>query len=163
MRRHFKAEEFVELMKSTARNLDSRYVNQTKIYNYNATSDGHSVVQMNLNEYRGKMGRLVDAGALLRAIDGGAGSDMRVPNITIAPSEVYKLDLARFFVDGENLTYSIEGANTAIATAEVDNKTKMLVVTGNSSGSTTATLNAGGKTQTIAITVRKSGDSDGWL
>lgn len=163
MRRHFKAEEFVELMKSTARNLDSHYVNQTKIYNYNSTSAGYSVVQMNLNDYRGKMGRLVDAGALLRAIEGGAGRDMRVPNVTVAPGEVHRIDLAKFFVDGENITYSIEGPNAAIATVEVDNKTKTLIVTGHSLGATTATLNADGKTQSIAITVRKIGDSNGWL
>ena len=64
MRRHFKAEEFIELMKSTARDLDSKYANQTKIYHYNHASAGYSTVQMNLNDYRGKMGRLIDAGAL---------------------------------------------------------------------------------------------------
>ena len=163
MRRHFKAEEFIELMKSTARDLDSRYVNQTKIYNYNSTSAGYSVVQMNLNDYRGKMGRLVDAGALLRAIQGGAGSDMRVPNITVAPGEVYTLDLARIFVDGETLTYSVSGADETVAVATVDNKAKTLIVKANSLGATTATLTAGEKVQTIAITVRKSGNSGGWL
>ena len=163
MRRHFKAEEFIELMKSTARDLDSRYVNQTKIYNYNSTSAGYSVVQMNLNDYRGKMGRLVDAGALLRAIQGGAGSDMRVPNITVAPGEVYTLDLARIFVDGETLTYSVSGADETVAIAMVDNKAKTLIVKANSLGATTATLTAGEKVQTIAITVRKSGNSGGWL
>ena len=161
-RRHFKAEEFVELMRSTARGVDHLYANKTKKYNYNHSSAGFSVVQMNLNDYRGKMGKLIDAGALLRAID-NAGNDMRVPNITVAPGEVYKLDLVRFFVDGENLTYSISGANENIAVVTVDNDTKTLVVTANSLGATTATLKAGGKVQTIAITVRKSGNSDGWL
>jgi hypothetical protein len=149
-------------MKSTARGVDHLYANKTKKYNYNHSSAGYSVVQMNLNDYRGKMGKLIDAGALLRAID-NAGSDMRVPNITVAPGEVYKLDLARFFVDGEDLIYSVSGANETIAVAMVDNNTKTLVVSANSLGATTATLKAGGKTQTIAITVRKSGDSDGWL
>ena len=161
-RRHFKAEEFVELMRSTARDVDHLYTNKIKTYNYNHSSAGYSVVQMNLNDYRGKMGKLIDAGALLRAID-NAGSDMRVPNITVAPGEVYKLDLARFFVDGENLTYSVSGANETIAVVTVDNDTKTLIVSANSLGATTATLKAGEKTQTIAITVRKSGNSDGWL
>ena len=161
-RRHFKAEEFVELMRSTARGVDHLYANKTKKYNYNHSSAGFSVVQMNLNDYRGKMGKLIDAGALLRAID-NAGNDMRVPNITVAPGGVYKLDLVRFFVDGENLTYSVSGANETIAVVTVDNDTKTLIVSANSFGATAATLKAGEKTQTIAITVRKSGNSDGWL
>ena len=115
---------------------------------------------MNLNDYRGKMGKLIDAGALLEAIK-GAGSEMRVPNILVAPSEVQKIDLAKFFVDGETLTYSVEGANAAIATTEVDGT--MLVVTGVASGATSATITAGEKIQTIAITVRKSGSGSGWL
>ena len=168
-RRHFKAEEFVELMRATARDVDHHYTGKIKKYNYNHSSAGYSVVQMNLNDYRGKMGKLIDAGALLRAIDGTApnangkpaGSDMRVPNILVAPSEVQKIDLAKFFVDGETLTYSVEGANAAIATTEVDGT--MLVVTGMASGATSATITAGEKTQTIAITVRKSGSGSGWL
>ena len=168
-RRHFKAEEFIELMQSTARDVDHRYVNKTKKYNYNHASPGYSVVQMNLDDYRGKMGKLIDAGALLRAIDGTApnangkpaGSDMRVPNILVAPSEVLRIDLAKFFVAGETLTYSVEGANAAIATAEVDGT--MLVVTGVASGATSATITAGEKTQTIAITVRKGGNEGGWM
>ena len=168
-RRHFKAEEFIELMQSTARDVDHRYVNKTKKYNYNHASPGYSVVQMNLDDYRGKMGKLIDAGALLRAIDGTApnangkpaGSDMRVPNILVAPNEVLRIDLAKFFVAGETLTYSVEGANAAIATAEVDGT--MLVVTGVASGATSATITAGEKTQTIAITVRKGGNEGGWM
>ena len=168
-RRHFKAEEFIELMQSTARDVDHRYVNKTKKYNYNHASPGYSVVQMNLDDYRGKMGKLIDAGALLRAIDGTApnangkpaGSDMRVPNILVAPSEVLRIDLAKFFVAGETLTYSVEGANAAIATAEVDGT--ILVVTGVASGATSATITAGEKTQTIAITVRKGGNEGGWM
>ena len=69
-RRHFKAEEFVELMKATSRDLDHYYVDRTKVYNYNHSSAGYSVVQMKLNNYRGKMGTLIDAGALLEAIEG---------------------------------------------------------------------------------------------
>ena len=160
-RRHFKAEEFVELMKSTSRNIDSRYAGQTKTYNYNHASAGYSVVQMNLNDYRGKMGTLVNAGALLQAIKDGAGSDMRVPNVTIAPGEVQTIDLTKFFVGGEALTYSVKGADSAVAKVEVNGT--MLVVTGVTSGATTATVTTGAKNQTIAVTVRKSGNASGWM
>lgn len=172
MRRHFKAEEFVELMKTTARDLDHRYTNKTKKYHYNHSSAGYSTVQMNLNNYRGKMGKLIDAGALLRAIYDPenpdrepAGSDMRVPNITVAPTKDVRIDLAAYYKEGETLTYSVTVANEAIATAVVDNTAKALVVTGKASGTTTATVTIVGKpnmAQTIAITVRKTGGS-GWM
>lgn len=174
MRRHFKAEEFIELMRSTSRDLDGLYINQTKKYHYNHSSAGYSAVQMNLNDYRGKMGRLIDAGALLRAIDGTgnpdgkkAGSDMRVPNVTVAPGEELAIDLAKYFVDGEALDYIVKLASTTAADAKIVDDTQ-LVVTGVESGVTTATIEVHDKnsqiiaTQTIAITVRKAGGS-GWM
>ncbi len=174
MRRHFKAEEFIELMKSTARDLDSKYVGQTKIYHYNHSSAGYSTVQMNLNDYRGKMGRLIDAGALLRAIDGTgnvdgkpAGSDMRVPNIVVAPREKQTIDLVKYFVGGENFDYIVKLASTTVADAAIVDYTK-LVVTGLEPGVTTATIEVHGANsqvvakQTIAITVRKAGEN-GWM
>ena len=172
-RRHFKAEEFVELMRETSRELDSLYHNQTKKYNYNHSSGGYSVVQMNLNDYRGKMGRLVDAGALLRAIDGSsnngkpAGSDMRVPNVVVAPGEEQVVDLAKFFVDGEKFYYIVKLAPTTVADAKIVNNTQ-LVVTGVEPGVTTATIEVHNEDsqvinkQSIAITVRKT-TGHGWM
>ncbi len=162
MRRHFKAEEFVELMKATSRDLDSYYVGKTKKYNYNHSSAGYSVVQMNLNDYRGKMGRLIDAGALLDAIS-GAGSDMRIPNITITPGEEQTIDLAKYFVGGESLNYIVKLAHpTNPADAKIVDNTK-LVVTGLECGVTTATIEiSGNEPQVIAITVRKN-SGDGWM
>jgi subtilisin family serine protease len=174
MRRHFKAEEFIELMKSTARDLDSKYANQTKIYHYNHASAGYSTVQMNLNDYRGKMGRLIDAGALLRAIDGTdnngkpAGSDMRVPNIAVVPGEVQSIDLVRYFVEGNSVHYIVKCASSTVADAVIVDDTK-LMVTGLEPGVTTATIELHDKNsqvltkkQTIAITVRKVGEN-GWM
>ena len=51
------------------------------------------------------MGRLVDAGALLKAI-GNHGSDMIVPNVYLATGKSTSIDLARYFIDGESLNYS---------------------------------------------------------
>ena len=174
MRRHFKAEEFIELMKSTARDLDSKYVNQTKIYHYNHASAGYSTVQMNLNDYRGKMGRLIDAGALLRAIDGTgnadgkpAGSDMRIPNIVVAPGDTAIIDLAKYFVEGESVFYIVKLASSTVADAAIVDYTK-LVVTGLEPGTTTATIELHDENsqiitkQTIAITVRNVG-GNGWM
>ena len=174
LRRHFKAEEFVELMKETARDLDSKYVNQTKIYHYNHASAGYSTVQMDLNDYRGKMGRLIDAGALLRAIDGTgnadgkpAGSDMRIPNIVVAPGDTATIDLAKYFVEGESVFYIVKLASSTVADAAIVDYTK-LVVTGLEPGTTTATIELHDENsqiitkQIIAITVRNVG-GNGWM
>ena len=165
LRRHFKAEEFIELMKSTSRpELDGLYADQTKIYHYNHSSAGYSVVQMKLNDYRGKMGTLIDAGKLLQAIKDGAGSDMRIPNVTVAPGEVERIDLAKFFVDGETLTYIVKLAHSEgnVADTKIVDDT-ILEVKGIANGTTTATIEISGKpAQTIAITVRKAGAS-GWM
>jgi subtilisin family serine protease len=176
-RRHFKAEEFIELMQSTARDVDHRYVNKTKKYNYNHASPGYSVVQMNLDDYRGKMGKLIDAGALLRAIDGTApnangkpaGSDMRVPNIAVVPGEVQSIDLVRYFVEGNSVHYIVKCASSTVADAVIVDDTQ-LVVTGLEPGVTTATIELHDKNsreltkkQAIAITVRKGGNDNGWM
>ena len=174
LRRHFKAEEFIELMKETARDLDSKYAGQTKKYHYNHASAGYSPVLMNLNDYRGKMGRLIDAGALLRAIDGTgneegkpAGSDMRVPNIVVAPGATTTIDLAKYFVEGESVFYIVKVASSSVADAAIVDYTH-LVVKGLEPGTTTATIELHDensqiiKKQTIAITVRKAGEH-GWM
>ena len=67
LRRHFTWEEFRDLMVETAEDIDSYFVGE-KLYHINHTSPGATPTKMNLAEYRGKMGRLVDAGALLKAI-----------------------------------------------------------------------------------------------
>ena len=174
LRRHFKAEEFIELMKETARDLDSKYAGQTKKYHYNHASAGYSTVLMNLSDYRGKMGRLIDAGALLRAIDGTgneegkpAGCDMRVPNIVVAPGATTTIDLAKYFVEGESVFYIVKVASSSVADAAIVDYTN-LVVKGLEPGTTTATIELHDKNsqiikkQTIAITVRKAGEH-GWM
>ena len=76
-RRHFKASEFIELLKASVKPLDSWYGNgKVKKYYRNHLSVGASLTQINLSKYIGKMGAgLVDAGLLLDNIE-GKGSDM---------------------------------------------------------------------------------------
>ncbi len=160
MRRHFKAEEFVQLMQETARDLDGYFVGQ-KQYNYNHTTPGLAVTMMDLSLYRGKMGKLIDAGALLKAIANN-GSDMKIPNIYIAPDNQKSIDLAKIFLNGESLSYSCTVDNSEIATGVISG-TK-LTVTGIKSGMTTATIKIGSsKEQTITITVRENSNNNGWL
>lgn len=161
-RRHFKVEEFIELMKITARDDFYQTYDEKveKLYYYNHTTFGAPPTLMNLIERKGKMGKLVDAGALLKAI-GNHGSDMIVPNVYLATGKSTSIDLARYFVDGESLSYSCTVANENIATTSVDKA--ILTVNGIADGSTTVTIQAGSKSQTITVTVRKNAGGSGWL
>ena len=161
-RRHFKVAEFIELMKETANDQFYNFYDEKveKLYYYNHTTFGAPPTLMNLIERKGKMGRLVDAGALLKAI-GNHGSDMIVPNVYLATGKSTSIDLARYFIDGESLNYSCTVVNENIATTSVD-KT-ILTINGIADGSTTVTIQAGSKSQTITITVRKNAGGSGWL
>ena len=161
-RRHFTARQFIDLMKSTAREVDSYYTEWVeKKYIYNHTTPGGAVTLMNLLDYRGKMGKLVDAGALLKAIE-GSGSDMKVPNVLVAVEKRATLDLARYFKNGENLTYTCEGGNETVARMEI--KGTLLTVTGVASGSAHAMVVASnGEKHAFVITVSKNANGSGWL
>ena len=107
-RRHFKAPEFIELMKESVKDVDGWYQNvKTKKYYRNHLSpSGGSIDEMNLLSYIGKMGTgLTDAALLLNNIE-GSGSDMKVPNVYVAEGNKSTINLAYYFVNGENLTYT---------------------------------------------------------
>ncbi|MBQ8520994.1 MAG: S8 family serine peptidase, partial [Bacteroides sp.] len=160
LRRHFKAEEFIELMKSSALDIDG-YFTGNKVSHYNHTSPGYSVTTKDLSEYRGKMGRLVDAASLLRAIESN-GSDMKIPNIYVSPGSTVELDLSRYFVNGEKLVYSCNVNDHSVATANIVGH--VLTVNGLQIGTTTATVKiSNGQEQTVTITVRKNANNNGWM
>lgn len=160
LRKHFKAEEFVELMKSTASDLDSHYDGMKK-YHYFHSSPGSPTTQMDLSAYRGRMGRLSDAGAILRAIE-GAGSPMRLPNVYVAAGATETVDLAKYFVDGEKLTYTCSVDDTNVAKAVINGTS--LSVSGLIAGTTRMTVNvSNGQTQTISIVVREKTGNNGWM
>lgn len=160
LRRHFTAQEFKSLLKGTSHNID-QYYNGEKLYNYNHSSPGAPVTKMDLQQYRGKMGGLVDAGALLRTIE-NSGSEMKVPNIYVAPNEAVTIDLSRYFAGGEKLTYTSTISNSSIAFASI--KEGRMTVNGLSAGVTTASVKASnGKEHSITITVRKGAGDNGWM
>lgn len=160
LRRHFKAEEFIELLKNTSINIDHHF-NGTKTSYFNHTSPGFSMTNADLNVYKGKMGKLVDAGALLTAIE-GAGSVMKVPNVYMAPGKTTELDLARYFVGGENFTYTCTISDSSVATCHVSGT--MMLVKGVSVGATSIIVKtSGGQTQEIVVTVRNNAGESGWM
>ena len=120
------------------------------------SSAGATPIKMNLAEYRGKMGRLVDAGVLLKAID-GSGRDMRLPNIYLAPEQSVTLSLATYGVVGAS---KVVVDNSAIAEAVLNDGN--LVVSAKGVGQTQVTVTAD-KVHTITVTVRKGASDNGWL
>ena len=158
-RRHFRADEFVDLVYSTATDIDKYFVGEKKSY-YNHTSPGSAATKTELSKYRGKMGRLVNAAALLHAVKDG-GHDMKLPNIYLAPAENQEIDLARFFVNGEALSYSATVAEAGVATVGVAGT--IMTVTGVAEGFTTIDIAAGGEVYTVIVTVRNGANSNGWM
>ena len=164
LRRHFTAEEFVDLLKNTTdKSLYNWYQDgAVKLYYNGHTYPGASVTRMELGNYIGKMGTgLVDAGALLNSI-AGAGSEMKLPNVYVAAGAVCTIDLASYFVNGESLTYSAASSDDAVATAAVNGT--LMTVTGVKTGTAQITVQVGnGTSQTIAVTVRKNAGGNGWM
>lgn len=160
MRRHFKAEEFIELMYSTARDIDG-YFKGEKFSHYLHSSPGASPTKTDLSKYVGKMGKLVDAAALLKAIE-SAGSEMRIPNIYLAPDASVSVNLADYFVGGEKLSYAYSISDNAVAGIELTGTT--LTITGVKEGVATLTITVGeDAVHSVAVTVRKSASNNGWL
>lgn len=158
-RRHFRAHEFIDLVYSTATDIDGYFAGEKKSY-YNHSSPGSAATKTDLSKYKGKMGRLVNAGALLRAVENG-GHDMKLPNVYLAPAENREIDLARFFVGGERLSYAAKVADAGIATVSVSGT--VLTVKGVAEGFTTIDITVDGKVYTVTVTVRDGANSNGWM
>lgn len=162
-RRHFKASEFVELLKSSTKPLDSWYnTGEVKAYYRNHTSSGASATRVELSKYVGKMGAgLLDAGMLLNNIEGN-GSDMVVPNMYVAEGAASTLNLACYFVNGENLTYTCTSGDTTVASVSVNGT--FMTVSGVKTGATRITVKvSNGSEQSITVTVRKKANDNGWM
>ena len=154
--RHFTSEEFRELMYTTARDIENYFVGE-KLYYMHHNSAGATPIKMNLAEYRGKMGRLADAGALLKAID-GSGRDMRLPNICLAPNTSTTLNTAEFITEG---AASVEVVNESVATATLAGN--MLTINAKSEGQTSLILTTDKGTKHYATITVREGASNGWL
>lgn len=163
-RRHFKASEFVELLKESANAslYDGYRDGAVKIYFDGHTYPAPSPTRMELGNYIDKMGKgLVNAGELLNRIS-GAGTDMKVPNVYVAEGATAKVNLASYFVDGENLTYTCTSSDSGTASVEVSGAT--MTVTGVKTGIAQITVQvSNGASQTISVTVRKNAGGNGWM
>ena len=162
--RHYRAADFISLMKKSVKDLDSHYQNgATKTYYMNHTTVGASPETIELSKYIGKMGAgLIDAALLLNGIQNKElSSEMKLPNMYVGIEKTTSLNLAAYFA-GQTEGYSCSVANTSVASATVDGK--MLFVKGLAAGSTTLTVTAAnGTSQTVTVTVRKSAGNNGWM
>ena len=162
--RHYRAADFISLMKKSVKDLDSHYQNgATKTYYMNHTTVGASPETIELSKYIGKMGAgLIDAAQLLNGIQNKElSSEMKLPNMYVGIEKTTSLNLAAYFA-GQTEGYSCSVANTSVASATVEGK--MLIVKGLVAGSTTLTVTAAnGTSQTVTVTVRKSAGNNGWM
>ena len=162
--RHYRAADFVALMKKSVKELDSHYGNgATKTYYMNHTTVGASPEIVQLSKYIGKMGAgLIDAAQLLNNITNKEfSSDMKLPNVYVGIEKTVSLNLAAYFA-GQTGGFSCSVAKNGVASASVDGKT--LIVKGLAAGSTSLTVTAAdGTSQTVVVTVRKSAGNNGWM
>ena len=162
--RHYRAADFVALMKKSVKELDSHYQNgATKTYYMNHTTVGASPEIVQLSKYIGKMGAgLIDAAQLLNKIKNKKlSSDMKLPNVYVGIEKTVSLNLAAYFA-GRTEGFTCFVANGSVASASVDGKT--LIVKGLAAGSTSLTVTAAdGTSQTVVVTVRKSAGNNGWM
>lgn len=162
--RHYRAADFVALMKKSVKDLDSHYQNgATKTYYMNHTTVGASPEIVQLSKYIGKMGAgLIDAAQLLNNIKNKEfSSDMKLPNVYVGIEKTVSLNLAAYFA-GQTGGFSCSVAKNGVASASVDGKT--LIVKGLAAGSTSLTVTAAdGTSQTAVVTVRKSAGNNGWM
>ncbi len=162
--RHYRAADFVALMKKSVKELDSHYGNgATKTYYMNHTTIGASPEIVQLSKYIGKMGAgLIDAAQLLNNIKNKElSSDMKLPNVYVGIEKTVSLNLAAYFA-GRTEGFSCSVVNGSVASASVDDKT--LTVKGLAAGSTSLTVTAAdGTSQTVVVTVRKSAGNNGWM
>ena len=162
--RHYRAADFVALMKKSVKELDSHYQNgATKTYYMNHSTVGASPEIVQLSKYIGKMGAgLIDAAQLLNNIKNKEfSSDMKLPNVYVGIEKTVSLNLAAYFA-GQTEGFTCSVANGSVASASVDGKT--LTVKGLASGSTSLTVTAAdGTSQTVVVTVRKSAGNNGWM
>ncbi len=162
--RHYRAADFVALMKKSVKDLDSHYQNgATKTYYMNHTTVGASPEIVQLSKYIGKMGAgLIDAAQLLNNITNKVfSSDMKLPNVYVGIEKTVSLNLAAYFA-GQTGGFSCSVAKNGVASASVDGKT--LIVKGLAAGSTSLTVTAtDGTSQTVVVTVRKSAGNNGWM
>ena len=162
-RKHFKAEEFIDLLYSSATEFPEDIFDGEKFwYKYVIDMGDNHPNLTPLKTYKGQMGSgVVNAEALLAAIDGTEAPAMTFPNVTLAVGTQRKISPAVYFENGNSLNYTLTVENQSVATANFENG--KVVITGKSAGQTSVVIKGGSEEQKFVISVRTADSSNGWL
>ena len=161
LRKHYNSREFKDLVIRSTRNIDS-YLTGTKLYNFRYDDVGENcptLVDLGTT-YKGKMGQMVDLGILFENIEGSVNT-VKFPNVYVAVSETKVVDASKCFESGNTATFSFDCADKSIAEVTVEGS--LYKIKGLKEGRTTLTVKCGTESQTVAVTVRKGAQDNGWL
>lgn len=161
-RLHIKAEQLRELVGQTATPIDQYQTGIKKYCRYVADLGPIRPMQMNLSDYSGGMGAgQINATQLLAALD-GVSVEVRFPNLYLKEGGAEVLDPARYFKQGDGLSYMVSIADPTIAGCDMFQG--RCYFKGYKTGTTAATVTASnGEQQSFSITVRKGAGGNGWL
>lgn len=158
LRKHFTAEEFKALLYETCTPID-QYMSGPKQYKKYVIDlfESAPMMQIDLDDFRGKMGHgQVNAYALLNAVK-GAGTDMTFPNLFVQEGGQVTA-VPSMYMEGDSFTVTVK--DTDIATAEIVGG--KMIVKGVKAGQTEAEV-TGSRSDRFVITVRSSAGGNGWL
>ena len=158
LRRHFKADEFRELLYETATPID-QYMSGTKFYRKYVIDleESSPLMSFDMKSFKGGMGQgQINAYALLKAIE-NTGVEMTFPNVYVAQGGQATI-LPSMYMEGSS--FSVTVSDASVATSEIVNG--KMIVKGLKPGQTEASV-TGIRTDKFVITVRESANGNGWL
>lgn len=162
-RKHFKAKEFIDLLHNSARPFsDDVFAQEKKWYKYVTEMDTNHPNLTPLAPYKGKMGTgMVDAAALLAAIDGSSAPTLSFPNVTLVQGTTRDLRPSDYF--GATGAFALTVADPSVAEAVYDAASKRVKITAKAVGQTKASITLGNEKQDFVISVRLTSTGEGWL
>ena len=161
LHKHFKAEEIIELLYSTATPVEQFWnVDEPKnYYKYVVDLGSNHFKSMDLKLFRGKMGHgQVNAAAFLDAISKG-GKPMTFPNVFLAPGAEKVIDASLYFDNVGSLTLDFK--TSPVASAQLS--AGKLHSKGLAEGQAKGRISDGSRSFDFVVTVRKNANSNGWL
>lgn len=164
LHKHYRAEDFQKLLLNSVRPFTNEMLSGEKSYWYGWASyqDAAPHMALNLSNYRGKIGGLIDAALVLSNIEGDNynAQPMRVPNVYLGLDATKVIDLSKIYEANVSATdFNVTDSNVAAVSLQ-NNK---LTIKGTKVGMTKASVTSSdGKTQEFVITVRKTTGS-GWM
>ena len=161
LRKHFKAQELIDLLYQTATPIEQFWdIDNPKLYYKYVIDLGQNYLSsIDLHSYAKRMGSgQVNAYAFLKAIE-GSGAEMTFPNVYVAVDGSTRLLPELYFKNSAQCTVKVEDSTVASAVIEG----KYLVVNGLKEGQTSASISGGKDSYKFIITVRKGAAGNGWL